>query len=76
MKLSGKEFVVTGTLNAFSREVAHERIKALGGTVKDNVTRKTAYLVVGAGPGANKVNRARELGTPQITEEEFLALLA
>ncbi|HXY75180.1 MAG TPA: NAD-dependent DNA ligase LigA, partial [Dehalococcoidales bacterium] len=62
MKLSGKEFVVTGTLNAFSREVAHERIKALGGTTKDNVTRKTAYLVVGAEPGANKVSRARELG--------------
>jgi DNA ligase (NAD+) len=76
LKLSGKEFVVTGTLQAFSRDVAHERIKALGGTAKDNVTRKTAYLVVGADPGENKVSRARELGTPQITEEELLALLA
>jgi DNA ligase (NAD+) len=76
MKLSGKEFVVTGTLKTFSREVAHERIKSLGGTAKDNVTRKTAYLVVGEDPGANKVSRARELGTQQITEEEFLALLA
>jgi DNA ligase (NAD+) len=76
MKLAGKEFVVTGTLRAFSRDAAHEKIKALGGAAKDNVTKKTAYLVVGTDPGANKVSRANELGTPQLTEEEFLALLS
>jgi DNA ligase (NAD+) len=75
LPLVGKEFVVTGTLKAFSREVAHERIKALGGTAKDNVTRNTTYLVMGADPGENKVNRARTLGTQQINEEQFLALL-
>jgi DNA ligase (NAD+) len=75
LPLSGKEFVVTGTLKTFSREEAHARIKALGGTVKDNVTKNTKYLVVGADPGANKLTRARALGTEQIDEEKLLAIL-
>ncbi|MDD5288481.1 MAG: NAD-dependent DNA ligase LigA [Dehalococcoidales bacterium] len=75
LPLSGKEFVVTGTLKAFSRDIAHGKIKALGGTVKDNVTKKTTYLVVGEDPGENKVTRARALGTEQINEEKFIAIL-
>jgi len=75
LPLSGKEFVITGTLQSFSREVAHEKIKALGGTAKDNVTKKTSYLVVGADPGGSKLERARQLGTEQIDEENLLALL-
>jgi len=75
LPLSGKEFVVTGTLQAFSREEAHSRIKALGGATKDNVTKNTTYLVVGEDPGENKLIRARALGTEQINEEKFLAIL-
>jgi DNA ligase (NAD+) len=75
LPLSGKEFVITGTLQAFSREEAHSRIKALGGTAKDNVTKNTTYLVVGADPGDNKLIRARSLGTEQINEEKLLAIL-
>jgi len=75
LPLAGKEFVITGTLKAFSREIAQERIRALGGTAKDNVTRKTSYLVVGEDPGESKIERARTLGTEQINEERFLALL-
>ncbi|MBN1368596.1 MAG: NAD-dependent DNA ligase LigA [Dehalococcoidales bacterium] len=75
LPLTGMEFVVTGTLKSFSRDVAHQRIKALGGTTKDNVTRNTIYLVVGEDPGENKVNRALTLGTKRINEEQFLALL-
>jgi DNA ligase (NAD+) len=75
LPLSGKEFVITGTLNTFSREEAHSRIKALGGTAKDNVTKNTTYLVVGADPGENKLIRARALGTEQINEEKLLAIL-
>ena len=75
LPLAGMEFVITGRLEAFSREVAQERVKALGGTAKDNVTRNTTYLVVGEDPGGSKLNRARSLGTQQINEEEFLALL-
>jgi DNA ligase (NAD+) len=75
LPLSGEEFVVTGTLKAFSREEAHSRIKALGGVTKDNVTKNTTYLVVGEDPGENKLIRAHALGTEQINEEKFLAIL-
>ena len=75
LPLSGKEFVITGTLKAFSREEAHNQIKVLGGTAKDNVTKNTTYLVTGEDPGANKLIRARALGTAQIDEEKLLAIL-
>jgi DNA ligase (NAD+) len=75
LPLAGMEFVITGRLEAFSRQEAETRIKALGGTAKDNVTRKTSYLVVGADPGGNKLTKAQELGTGQIKEEELLRLL-
>jgi DNA ligase (NAD+) len=73
--LAGLEFVVTGKLETFSRQEAETKIKALGGTAKDNVTRKTTYLVVGADPGGNKLTKAQEMGTKQIKEEELLRLL-
>jgi len=75
LPLSGKEFVITGRLESFSRQEAEEKIKDLGGTAKDNVTKKTAYLIVGADPGGNKLAKANELGTPQIGEKELLRLL-
>jgi DNA ligase (NAD+) len=68
------EFVITGRLEAFSRQEAEERVRALGGVAKDNVTRNTAYLVVGADPGS-KLARAQALGTEQLTEGEFIRLL-
>jgi len=70
--LVGKEFVITGRLEVFSRQEAEARIKALGGTAKDNVTKKTSYLVVGAEPGASKLNQADKLNTERLTEEAFL----
>jgi DNA ligase (NAD+) len=75
LPLAGQEFVITGRLEAFSRPEAEARIKALGGTAKDNVTKKTAYLVVGADPGGNKLAKAQELGTEQIKEDRLLHLL-
>jgi DNA ligase (NAD+) len=75
LPLAGQEFVVTGRLEAFSRQEAEARIKALGGAAKDNVTRNTTYLVMGADPGGTKLSRAQELGTTQIEEGEFLRLL-
>jgi DNA ligase (NAD+) len=74
LPLSGVEFVVTGTMKSLSREAAHEKIRALGGTAKDNVTRQTTYLVVGEDPGS-KLARALALGIKQLTEEEFVNLL-
>ena len=75
LPLKGLEFVVTGALRAFSRDVAHDRIRALGGMVKDNVTRQTTYLVVGVDPGVAKIARGEVLGTRRIDETEFLRLL-
>ncbi|MFH0769466.1 MAG: NAD-dependent DNA ligase LigA [Chloroflexota bacterium] len=74
LPMAGQEFVVTGRLTAFSRPEAEARIKALGGTTKDNVTRNTTYLVVGADPGS-KLARAQALGIKQLNEEEFLRLI-
>ncbi len=75
LPLARQEFVITGRLRAFSRQEAEARIKALGGTSKDNVTRQTTYLVVGADPGGSKLTHAQSLDTKQLAEEEFLRLL-
>jgi DNA ligase (NAD+) len=74
LPLAGLEFVVTGRLEAFTRQEAEARIKELGGAVGSSVTRKTNYLVVGADPGS-KLDKARALGTKLLTEEEFLQLI-
>ncbi len=75
MPLAGKEFVITGRLESFSRQEAEEKIKDLGGTAKENVTQKTTYLVVGEEPGGTKLAKAQELGTKQIDEKKLLRLL-
>jgi len=70
----GRSFVVTGTLSAFTRREAEERIKTMGGSVTSSVTRKTDYVVVGESPGS-KLEAARRLGTPVLDEDAFLNLL-
>jgi DNA ligase (NAD+) len=74
-KLSGKSFVVTGSLDSLGREEAGEKIRALGGTFQSSVGKDTDYLVVGDNVGASKLAKAAKLGTKQITEAEFLQLL-
>jgi len=74
LPLAGQEFVITGRLEAFTRQEAEARIKALGGSTGSSVTRKTTYLVVGVEPGS-KLAHAQALGTKQLTEEEFIRLL-
>ncbi len=73
--LSGKNFVVTGTLESMSREQAAERIRALGGKFQPAVSQETDYLVVGENVGESKLTKARKLGTKQISEKEFLKLV-
>ena len=74
LPLAGQEFVITGRLDRYSRPEAEARIKALGGTAKSDITKKTTYLVAGTDPGS-KLARAGELGLKQIDEADFLKLL-
>ncbi|GIW45375.1 MAG: DNA ligase [Candidatus Binatia bacterium] len=72
-KLAGKTFVITGTLSRPRDAVAHD-IEAAGGRVASSVSKNTDYVVVGTDPGS-KLDRARELGVPTITEEELQKML-
>lgn len=73
-KLSGKTFVVTGTLASLSREEAHAKIRTLGGHPASSVSRKTDVVVVGENPGS-KAEQAKRLGVRVVTEEEFLKMI-
>jgi DNA ligase (NAD+) len=75
-RLSGKSFVVTGSLESMSREEAAERIRALGGTFQSSVGKETDYLVVGGNVGASKLAKAEKLGTRQIDEAGLLKILS
>ena len=72
--LSGKTFVLTGTLTSLTRGQAEERIKTLGGAIGSAVSKKTDYLVVGADPGF-KLEKAQRLKIPILEETAFLELL-
>ena len=73
--LAGKTFVVTGTLQNYTRAEVEELIRRNGGRVASSVSRNTDYVVVGENPGS-KLQRARELGVPTITEEELERMIA
>lgn len=73
--LSGKSFVFTGTLTDLSRTDAEEMVRQAGGVVVGSVSKKTNYVVVGADPGS-KAAAAEKLGVPQLSQGEFLALIA
>jgi DNA ligase (NAD+) len=73
--LSGKTFVLTGTLPTLSREDATAKIEAAGGKVSTSVSKKTHYVVAGEEAGS-KLEKARTLGVPVLDETGFLRLLA
>jgi DNA ligase (NAD+) len=72
--LVGKIFVLTGTLETMSRDVAKDRIKSMGGKVASSVSKNTTYVVAGADPGS-KYDDAVKLGMEILTEKGFLEIL-
>ena len=72
--LSGKTFVLTGTLSTMSREEAAAAIQSRGGKVTGSVSRKTDYVVAGADPGS-KLTKAETLGISVLDEAAFRKLV-
>jgi len=74
LPLTGKMFVLTGTLPSMTREEATEKIEAHGGHVTGSVSKKTDYVLAGTEPGS-KFDKAKELGVKIIDEAEFRKIL-
>ena len=72
--LAGERFVITGTLEAMSRNEAKSRLQALGAKVSGSVSAKTDYLVAGAKPGSKRT-KAEALDVAILDEAEFLKLI-
>lgn len=72
--LAGRNFVLTGTLEGYTREEAQERIEALGGRVTGSVSKNTDYVVVGDSPGAKR-EKAAQLGIELLDETAFRQLI-
>ena len=73
-ELTGKSFVLTGTLSSFSREEAGARIIAIGGKVTSSVSKNTDYVVAGEKAGS-KLSKAESLGVKILDENAFLKML-
>ncbi len=74
-RLTGKTVVVTGALRRFSRDEIHKLIEREGGKASGSVSTKTSYLVAGEGSGS-KLEKAKALGVPVLSEDEFLAMIS
>lgn len=72
--LSGKSFVITGTLPSMGREEMSQRLKEAGAKVQSSVSSKTDYLIAGESAGS-KLTKALDLGIPVLTEQEALELI-
>ena len=73
-RFAGLTFVLTGALSKFTREEATAQIESFGGKASGSVSKKTSYVVVGENAGS-KERKARELGIPILTEDEFLQMI-
>ena len=73
-RFAGKIFVLTGALSKFTRDEATEKIELFGGKASGSVSKKTSFVVVGENAGS-KERKARELGIPILSEDDFLAMI-
>ena len=73
-RFNGETFVLTGSLESFTREEAEKIIEDYGGKVSNSVSKKTSYLIAGEDAGS-KLTKAQSLGTEIISEEDFKEMI-
>jgi DNA ligase (NAD+) len=74
-RLTGKSYVITGTLENYTRNEAQAALEALGAKVSDGVSSKTTGVIVGEEPGKSKLTKAEKAGVPLLTEADLVELL-
>jgi DNA ligase (NAD+) len=74
--LTGSSYVITGTLEGFSREQARAALEAKGAKVTDSVSSRTTGVIVGEEPGSSKLEKAQRAGVPLLTEADLRELLS
>jgi len=74
LRLKGLSFVITGTLDTMSREIAQAKLKELGAKTPSSVSKNTSYVIVGENPGS-KADKAQELGITILNEEDLIKIL-
>ena len=74
LRLKGKSFVITGTLETMSREIAQEKLKELGAKTPSSVSKNTSYVVIGENPGSKAI-KAHELGIKVLNEKQLIEVI-
>ena len=74
LPLSGRVYVLTGTLSSVSRDEAKTKLRSLGATITESVSTQTTAVIAGEHPGS-KCDKARTLGVPVLTEKDFVRIV-
>ena len=75
LPLTGKSYVITGTLSSMGREEAEDKLRSLGATVTSGVTKTTTALITGEKPGKSKTDKADKLNIPRLSEVDLMNLI-
>ena len=76
LPLSGKSYIISGTLEGYGREEAEDLLRAKGAAITSSVTKNTTALILGEKPGKSKLEKAKKLSIPTIGLTEFLDLIS
>ena len=74
LRLKGQSFVITGTLEKYSRDEAQALLKSLGAKTPNSVSKNTTYVIAGSNPGS-KIDKAKHLNIPVLNEDDFVKIL-
>jgi DNA ligase (NAD+) len=74
-KLSGQNFIISGTFEKYSRDELKDIIEQNGGKILSSISAKLSYLVAGENMGPSKLEKATKLNIPIISDEELLAMI-